>query len=304
MFKSFWGSQEQEAQPHSQGIPTNSWYPPSVISSPTSSRPATPSSTSSSSFSLQRPADRPQSPSHVSPAEAAGIIVLLKDKRERTHKIDDFMSRFVTSNFLPLSSGCQDSNVSSFLDVLVRVVNDFLEDYAVDMLKLDAMHGTLVFGEVSIRLACQWDTIDELRKLLSDKDAYHQFLLSVDQLRDELRKETLQLARENLEKEPRIMELRNQCRIIRTTELAAAQEKLHELERQKEEILKFYSPASLVRRLQEAMNTTEEESEALHRQLLDGEIEVGVFLQKYKKLRTTYHRRALTHLAAKTSLTG
>ncbi|KAI8563206.1 hypothetical protein RHMOL_Rhmol03G0094500 [Rhododendron molle] len=54
----------------------------------------------------------------------------------------------------------------------------------------------------------------------------------------------------------------------------------------------------------EAMNTTEEESEALHRQLLDGEIEVGVFLQKYKKLRTTYHRRALTHLAAKTSLTG
>ncbi|KAI8563204.1 hypothetical protein RHMOL_Rhmol03G0094500 [Rhododendron molle] len=229
MFKSFWGSQEQEAQPHSQGIPTNSWYPPSVISSPTSSRPATPSSTSSSSFSLQRPADRPQSPSHVSPAEAAGIIVLLKDK-----------------------------------------------------------------------------SIDELRKLLSDKDAYLQFLLSVDQvkiqnnLRDELRKETLQLARENLEKEPRIMELRNQCRIIRTTELAAAQEKLHELERQKEEILKFYSPASLV----QAMNTTEEESEALHRQLLDGEIEVGVFLQKYKKLRTTYHRRALTHLAAKTSLTG
>jgi len=233
MFKSFWGSQEQEAQPHSQGIPTNSWYPPSVVSSPTSSRPGTPSSTSSSSFSLQRPADRPQTLSHVSPTDAAGINVLLKDK-----------------------------------------------------------------------------SIDELRKLLSDKDAYHQFLLSVDQvkiqnnLRDELRKETLQLARENLEKESHIMELRNQCRIIRTTELAAAQEKLHELERQKEEILKFYSPASLLRRLQEAMNKTDEESEALHRQLLDGEIEVGVFLQKYKKLRTTYHRRALTHLAAKTSFTG
>ncbi|KAE9455733.1 hypothetical protein C3L33_12364, partial [Rhododendron williamsianum] len=76
--------------------------------------------------------------------------------------------------------------------------------------------------------------IDELRKLLADKDAYRQFLLSLDQvkiqnnLRVELQKETLQLARENLEKEPRIMELQNQCRIIRTTELAAAQEKLHE----------------------------------------------------------------------------
>lgn len=100
------------------------------------------------------------------------------------------------------------------------------------------------------------------------------------------------------------MELRNQCRIIRTTELAAAQEKLHELDRKKEETLKFYAPVSLLRQLQEAMSTAEEESEALHRQLLDREIDLGSFIQKYKKLRCTYHRRALTHLAAKTSLNG
>ncbi|XP_034694036.1 vacuolar protein-sorting-associated protein 37 homolog 1 [Vitis riparia] len=233
MFKSFWGSQEQQPQPRPQDISGQSWYPPSVVTSPGSSRPSTPSSSTSSSFSLQRPSDRSQSPSHVSPAEAAGMIVLLKDK-----------------------------------------------------------------------------SIDELRKLLSDKDAYNQLLLSLDQvkiqnnLRDELRKETLQLARENLEKEPQIVELRNQCRIIRTTELAAAQEKLNELERQKEEILKFYSPACLLHRLQETMNKTEEESETLHRQLLDREMDLGAFVQKYKRLRTTYHRRALTHLAAKTSSTG
>ncbi|KAG5553435.1 hypothetical protein RHGRI_011350 [Rhododendron griersonianum] len=221
------GSQEQDGQALPQEIPTNSWYPLSLPSSPSSTHPTTPSSSSSSSFNVQRPA------AQASPSEAVGIIFLLKDR-----------------------------------------------------------------------------SIDELRKLLADKDAYRQFLLSLDQvkiqnnLRVELQKETLQLARENLEKEPRIMELQNQCRIIRTTELAAAQEKLHELERQKEETLKFYSPSSLLRRLQEAMNKTEEESEALHRQLLDGEIEVGPFVQKYKKLRNTYHRRALTHLAAKTSLTG
>ncbi|KAM7273633.1 hypothetical protein ACFE04_028297 [Oxalis oulophora] len=40
------------------------------------------------------------------------------------------------------------------------------------------------------------------------------------------------------------------CRIIRTTELATAQEKLHELENQKEEILKFYSPGSIQHRLE------------------------------------------------------
>lgn len=54
----------------------------------------------------------------------------------------------------------------------------------------------------------------------------------------------------------------------------------------------------------EAMNKTDEESETLHRQLLDGEISLPVFVQKYKRLRNTYHRRALTHLAAKTSLTA
>lgn len=100
------------------------------------------------------------------------------------------------------------------------------------------------------------------------------------------------------------MELRNQCRIIRTTELAAAQEKLHELERRKEELLKFYSPASLLHRLQDAMRKTDEESENLDKQLLEGQIDLATFVQKYKKLRQSYHKRALTHLAAKTSITG
>lgn len=51
----------------------------------------------------------------------------------------------------------------------------------------------------------------------------------------------------------------------------------------------------------ESINKTDEESENLHQNLLDGEIDLGAFLQKYKKLRTTYHRKTLIHLAAKTS---
>ncbi|KAJ0793056.1 hypothetical protein HanOQP8_Chr01g0025371 [Helianthus annuus] len=45
-----------------------------------------------------------------------------------------------------------------------------------------------------------YDDVDELRKLLSDPEAYQQFLLSIDpvrtqnNVRDELRKETVQLA--------------------------------------------------------------------------------------------------------------
>ncbi|CAA2958559.1 Hypothetical predicted protein [Olea europaea subsp. europaea] len=233
MFKSFWGSQEQQTQPHPQEISTDSWYPPSVVSSTNSSLPTTPSASSSSNFSIPRPPDRSNSMSNVSPAEAAGIIALLKDK-----------------------------------------------------------------------------SVDDLRKLLSDKDAYQHLFRSLEpvktqnRVRDELRNETLQLTRANLEKEPQIMELRNQCRIIRTTELATALEKLHDLEKKKEEILKFYSPVSLLHQLQEAMNETEEESDALHRQLLDKEIDMTSFVQKYKKLRSTYHKRALTHLAAKTAITS
>ncbi|PKI57644.1 vacuolar protein-sorting-associated protein 37 homolog 1-like [Punica granatum] len=227
MFR-FWGSQEQQEQSRAQDSSSPSWYPPSVGSSPTSSRPSTPGSSSHGSFSLSS-----HTTSHVSPSEASGIINQLKDK-----------------------------------------------------------------------------SVDELRKLLSDEDAYNQFLLSLDQvkmqnnLRDELRNETLQLARNNLEKEPQIMELRNQCRIIRTTELAAAQEKLNELEKRKEETMKSLSPSSFLQKLQEAMNKTEEDSEALHRQLLEHEIELGAFVQKYKKLRNIYHRRALIHLAARASSTG
>ncbi|KAG0460490.1 hypothetical protein HPP92_020400 [Vanilla planifolia] len=150
-------------------------------------------------------------------------------------------------------------------------------------------------------------SIDELRKLLSDKDAYNSFFNSLEQvkiqnsLRDELQKETLQIARENLEKEPRILELRNQCTIIRTTELAAAQEKLTDLQIRKEEILSTNSPSALLKKLNDAMNKVEDEAEILHEQLLQREIDLPTFVQKYKQLRTIYHRRALLQLAAKTS---
>lgn len=60
----------------------------------------------------------------------------------------------------------------------------------------------------------------------------------------------------------------------------------------------FYTPFT---GFAEAMNQVDEESEALQEKFLEKEIDTVAFVQKYKKLRTTYHRRALIHLAAKTS---
>lgn len=53
--------------------------------------------------------------------------------------------------------------------------------------------------------------------------------------------------------------------------------------------------------LAESVNKTEEESDNLHQHFLDREIDLAAFLQKYKKLRTTNHKKTLIHLAAKTS---
>ncbi|PWA79476.1 modifier of rudimentary (Mod(r)) protein [Artemisia annua] len=51
----------------------------------------------------------------------------------------------------------------------------------------------------------------------------------------------------------------------------------------------------------ESMNKTKEESEKLHKQLLEKEIDITNFSQKHKKLRVDYH---LTHLAASTSFSS
>lgn len=54
----------------------------------------------------------------------------------------------------------------------------------------------------------------------------------------------------------------------------------------------------------DAMKKGDEESEELQQKYMEKEIDTAAFVQKYKKLRSMYHRRALIHLAAKTSSMG
>ncbi|KAJ7536148.1 hypothetical protein O6H91_12G058000 [Diphasiastrum complanatum] len=147
-------------------------------------------------------------------------------------------------------------------------------------------------------------SVEELRKLLSDKEAYRQFLHTfddvqqLDHLRIDLKKNNLDLARKNLEKESEINQLNNQCMIIRTTELASTQEKFQELHKQEMEVKDRFSISALLNRLQGSINEADEDSENTHRRLLSGELELGEFIQMYKKQRILYHRRTLVHLAA------
>ncbi|KAI3514172.1 hypothetical protein L1887_12491 [Cichorium endivia] len=163
-----------------------------------------------------------------------------------------------TANLLYL-----ESNVDTYIKVLIRVKRQLIEPERPMSSNLAALfpgrgseeqHNEQAYGDrpvsrippneaAGIVVVLKDKSASELQKLLSNKDAYQQFLHSLDiaqnhiRLRDELRNETMQLAKHNLDKEPHIRELRNQCQIIRATELATAREKLNELEKQKKEIL-------------------------------------------------------------------
>ncbi|PVH33141.1 hypothetical protein PAHAL_9G577100 [Panicum hallii] len=76
--------------------------------------------------------------------------------------------------------------------------------------------------------------------------------LIVPEAHDELTKETLQLARKNLEKEQRILELRNQVQHCHLHLMK--KDRLTDLERQKDDIMRFYSPAALLDKLQSSIN--------------------------------------------------
>ena len=49
-----------------------------------------------------------------------------------------------------------------------------------------------------------------------------------------------------------------------------------------------------------SMAKLDEESEELHQKFLEKDIDLPTFVQKYKKLRTAYHKQALLHLAGQT----
>lgn len=159
-----------------------------------------------------------------------------------------------------------------------------------------------------IFLALRNKSTEELQRLLSDQDAYSSFLQSLDAVRQidslwsEMLNRNVELAKQNLEKESDIFQLKNQCTIIRTTELAAAQERFNEVRKKETDMKAVFSPAVILERLQDAASKIDDESEGIYQQLLSGDISVGDFLQSYRKMRYLYHKRVLTQLAAKMSM--
>ncbi|KAG9443199.1 hypothetical protein H6P81_019053 [Aristolochia fimbriata] len=149
-------------------------------------------------------------------------------------------------------------------------------------------------------------SLEEFQRLLTDKKEYSEFLHSIEPVRhldlaySDQTKHLKELASNNLEKASQLTELKNQCTVIRA-ELGAAYQRLHELKKMEDEINSVYSASSLLDTLRGEALKSANDSDVLHHKFLAGELPVSEFVPKYSKERTLYHRRMVTHLAAKYS---
>lgn len=151
---------------------------------------------------------------------------------------------------------------------------------------------------------------DQLRQLLTDPEAYSQFLRTIDEVRqsdkvvEDLQRSNVDLSKSTLALEGTISELQTQCRIIRGTEVAAAREQLQQLLARQQEVVGKLGPSALVARVQDGAKAANQESEVLQAQLSDGDISISAFLKEYRSKRKLYHMRQQTSLAALASYTS
>ncbi|KAL1378111.1 hypothetical protein pipiens_015806 [Culex pipiens pipiens] len=139
-------------------------------------------------------------------------------------------------------------------------------------------------------------TSDELKDLLNDDDKLDervdQAVQSLESEKDLLLGENRSLAESNLEKEPKVIELRS-----RVNDLSEQGRALATSVRQKSDDLKTKSgstnPDTVLALLQTAAAESEEESEQIVKQFLDNEIAIDVYLDKFMSSRRTMHSRKL-----------
>lgn len=139
-------------------------------------------------------------------------------------------------------------------------------------------------------------TSDELKDLLNDDDKLDervdQAVQSLESEKDLMLGENRSLAESNLEKEPKVIELRS-----RVNDLSEQGRVLATSVRQKSDDLKSKSgstnPDTVLALLQTAAAESEEESEQIVKQFLDNEIAIDVYLDKFMSSRKTMHSRKL-----------
>ncbi|KFB43514.1 AGAP003731-PA-like protein [Anopheles sinensis] len=137
---------------------------------------------------------------------------------------------------------------------------------------------------------------DELRNLLGDEEKLdervNEVIKTIDSSKDAIINENRRLAEANLEFEPKMIELRS-----RVQELGEEGRQAGEVVKKKITELNAKASASnadtVMALLQTAAAESEEESEALVKQFLDGELSTDAFLEQFMGVRKLMHTRKL-----------
>ncbi|BDA45046.1 probable vacuolar protein sorting-associated protein 37A at C-terminar half [Coccomyxa sp. Obi] len=151
-------------------------------------------------------------------------------------------------------------------------------------------------------------SMDELTELLCDEAKYTAFVQKqaakthIAQVKAQLRSGNLELARQNLEKESTLAELRNQIAIIRSSEYAAVKESFDEQYKRQQAVIQPLQPAALIAALERAASNADKDSDQVYDDFLKGQKSVDVFVQEYVKARSLFHQRELKKQAAQQTL--
>mmetsp|Transcript_11897 Transcript_11897/g.30360 ORF Transcript_11897/g.30360 Transcript_11897/m.30360 type:complete len:307 (+) Transcript_11897:151-1071(+) len=142
-------------------------------------------------------------------------------------------------------------------------------------------------------------SVEELRALLTDKEAYATFLSSlkamggIEESIKEVISKNASLAQSNLEKQQQVAELKNQMAIIRSTEVPEVRDKYDKLAKEHNSILKNINTKTLREELSKAAEDMDQSSDLLAQQLVHKDISVDQFVQQYCLQRENFHRRTM-----------
>eukprot|EP01092_Planopodium_desertum_P007791 TRINITY_DN3220_c0_g1_i2.p1 TRINITY_DN3220_c0_g1~~TRINITY_DN3220_c0_g1_i2.p1 ORF type:complete len:355 (-),score=14.05 TRINITY_DN3220_c0_g1_i2:60-1124(-) len=140
-------------------------------------------------------------------------------------------------------------------------------------------------------------SVDELKELRDTPASLEEFIEQLDavketkKIRNDLHENIMALATKNLEHEKEIDEMKKQVETKRE-QVAALRRIYEEKAIRQQEILKRFSPEILVAKLSEAAATAGDESEAIAKRFINGDMDLKTFVSEFMKKREEHHLRS------------
>ena len=138
-------------------------------------------------------------------------------------------------------------------------------------------------------------TPEQLGELLTDKEAFARFLhgtegaLEARAFTRDLRLEIEGMARANIEMAEEAADIRSQISVIRAVDMKPVQEEYEAVKARADALVGRYNLPDLLETMKNRAAATDSESEEVNEAWLDGKMSAEEFVERYRKLRESYH---------------